>query len=350
MAGLSSAEAPDLCEALAKESYRLLDPALRDGAMAVSHMRMFDRVDGRSPWDGETWPMWLRLLENVGIAAPVRVAWLSRMLADAAAHPEVGWRMATMRALAEMNQPDAYMAIVSMAQDADERVARFAARSALDRRNSDWRAAAAMLLRSPHASVRKLVSMRNVGGEDFGTLWHDYGKLPPAVQFSAAREAAGNKEDFSENLRSKLGSSSLQEVAQGLRMLSSLPKQNEYRAEIIKLCGHGDPRIAAIAIKLIGRLEDPRLRDLLEAATHHLDARVRANAIESMASLRIADRSQQVLAMLDSRHNRERANAIKALSQFDFSTARECLSRMLADTNPVHRMSALWVVGQLDLL
>ena len=350
MAGLSSAEAPEICAALAAESYRLLDPALREGAMAIGHLRMFGATDGNVPWNAETWPVWLRLLENVGIAGPVRVAWLTRMLTDAAASADLGWRVATMRALTETGQTEAFAAILSMANDADERAARFAARCVLDRRNSEWRLAAGVLLRSPHLSVRKLVSMRNVGGEDFGALWHDYSKMPPAVQFVSAREASTTKEDFPQKLRKKLGSTQTMEVAQGLRMLNSLQQVNEYRAEIIGLCGHADARIAAIAVKLIGRLEDPRLRDLLEAAAHHEDARVRANAIESMAALRIADRSQQVMAMLNSRHNRERANAIKALSQFDFATARECLARMLTDQNPVHRMSALWVVGQLQLL
>jgi hypothetical protein len=70
--------------------------------------------------------------------------------------------------------------------------------------------------------------------------------------------------------------------------------------------------------------------------------------VEAMAALHIARSSQQVLAMLHSRHNRERANAIKAISEFDFVTARECLVRMLGDPNPLHRMSALWVVEQLQ--
>ena len=68
-----------------------------------------------------------------------------------------------------------------------------------------------------------------------------------------------------------------------------------------------------------------------------------------MADLNIAHRSQQVLAMLSSRQSRERAHAIKALGKFNFATARECLLRMLADANPLHRMSALWVVEQLHL-
>jgi HEAT repeat protein len=154
---------------------------------------------------------------------------------------------------------------------------------------------------------------------------------------------------LADQLRVKLGGT-LQDVAQALRMLGSLPSLLPYRNQIIGLCGHRDPRIAAMAVRLVGRLEDPRLKELLEAAAQHADARVRANAIESMEDLHIADKSQQVLEMLNSRHNRERANAIKALGQFDFATARECLGRMLTDQNPLHRMSALWVVSQLNLV
>jgi HEAT repeat protein len=153
---------------------------------------------------------------------------------------------------------------------------------------------------------------------------------------------------FTEQLKAKLASGNTAEVGQGLKMLATLPKVTAYRGQIIALCGHVDVRVAAIAIKLVGQLEDPRLKDLLEAAAQHADPRVRANAVEAMAALHIARSSQQVLAMLHSRHNRERANAIKAISEFDFVTARECLVRMLGDPNPLHRMSALWVVEQLQ--
>jgi HEAT repeat protein len=168
------------------------------------------------------------------------------------------------------------------------------------------------------------------------------------VQHTTARAVATDPA-FAEQLRVKL-QGSMHDIAQGLKMISALPNPAAFRSQIIALCGHADPRIAAMAVKLVARLEDPRLKELLEAAAHHPDARVRANAIESMEELHIADRSQQVLNMLNSRHNRERANAIKALGQFNFATARECLERMLSDANPLHRMSALWVVEQLNLM
>jgi hypothetical protein len=224
------------------------------------------------------------------------------------------------------------------------------------KRRPEWRnLAVAILSKSPHLSVRRMVVGVQVcqlpsAEQKFEKVWTDYPKMPPMVQHNTTRAAEDKDANFPEQLRAKLASTLPHDVAQGLKMLSALPDLIPYRGQIITLCGSPDARIATIAVRLVGRLEDPRLKDLLEAAAHHKDVRVRANAIESMETLHIADRSQQVLAMLNSRHNRERASAIRAISKFDFETARECLSRMLADPNPLHRISALWVVSQLQML
>ena len=186
------------------------------------------------------------------------------------------------------------------------------------------------------------------GGGQFDALWRGYHRLPPDVQQNTTRNAATTDAQFSEQLKAKL-SGSVTEVAQGLRMIASLKNIAPYREHIVGLCAHQDPRIISSAIKLIGRMEDPRFHDLLEAAAQHSDPRVRANAVEAMEVLHIAHTSQQVLHMLTSRHNRERANAIKALSRFNVGMAHDCLLKMLADSNPLHRISALWVVSQLDM-
>jgi HEAT repeat protein len=257
--------------------------------------------------------------------------------------------------------------VANWLRDPDEGGARCAARLLLNRRRPEWRERAARgIPKSPHMSVRRLAAFVKPARETesgkeglqpptsapspqgFEKVWSDYQQMPPAVQHTAARQVAGEAAS-AEQLKLKLQGSP-QEISQALRMIAALPSLTPYRAAIITLCGHSDPRIAAMAVRLIARLEDPRLRELLEAAAHHSDGRVRANAVESMESLHIVNRSQQVLAMLNSRHSRERANAIKALGQFNFGTARECLGRMLTDSNPLHRISALWVVEQLNLL
>jgi len=348
---LAGAVEIQLCRKLAEESYRLLDPALREGASTVGQLKMLTTPRVTESWTDETWPGWLRLLEIVGIPMEQRMAWLERMLGDALKAPEqAGWKLAVARVIADTNAAEGYAMLVPLVNDNDERVARFAARQVLRKKNPEWRTHATVLLSSPHLSVQKMVSMDKVGGGDFGKLWHDYPKMPPAVQFTTTRTTAQAEAEFPEQLKMKLASTVTSEVAQGLRMLTQVGNLAEYRGQIIGLCGHGDARIAASAVKLVGRLADPRLQDLLEAAARHEDARVRANAIESMTELHIADKSRQVLTMIHSRHNRERANAIKALSQFDFNTSRDCLVRMLGDSNPLHRVSALWVVDELRVL
>jgi HEAT repeat protein len=363
IAGFSAVESPQIAAAVAENSFRLLDPTLREPAQHIAHLKFLPAMRKNPPWDLSNWAQWLRLIEAVGLQPSDRLGVLSRFLESAPDVPEaVAWKICAARALAATGQSDAGALLAKLARDADERVARCAARWLLSGHALDWRQRASEALpKSPHLSVQRLASLAGSSARDpesqpaktlamrgFERAWNDYQKMPPAVQHTTARTVAGDAA-FNEQLRAKLQGSVL-DIAQALKMLTSLPDLVPYRNQIISLCGHPEPRVAAMAVRLVGRLGDPRLKDLLEAATQHADARVRANAVESMEELHIADRSQRVLAMLNSRHSRERANAIKAIGSFNFDTAKECLTRMLTDSSPLHRMSALWVVGQLNLI
>ncbi|HVX87034.1 MAG TPA: HEAT repeat domain-containing protein [Phycisphaerae bacterium] len=376
MAGLAAADDPAMLHALCGEAYRLLDPVLAQTAATVAQAKFvtaFKKGAGRGLVNEDNWPGWLRIIEKVGIPPVQKAALFQSMLQLSPVGPEgVAWRLAIAQAAARACAGEAGELLVRLADDPDERVARIAARTIMGRRTSmvgvgtDYRGLASRLSSSRHDSVRKIarggvgvarISVMTTAVESaasghigaFEKAWERFSQVPPAMRHTHARAAATDPA-FIDALRLRLASTQVAEVAQGLKMLSSLDNVAGFRTQIIALCGHADVRVAAIAVKLAGRLEDPRLKDLLEHAAHHTDARVRANAIESMEALRIADRSQQVLAMLNSRHNRERANAIKAISRFNFETARECLLKMLMDQNPIHRMSALWVVQELQLL
>jgi hypothetical protein len=363
VAGLASVETPAVAAVIAAESYRLLDPVLREGAQGVAHLKMLPALRKELPWNLTNWYSWLRLIESVRLQPAERLNWLIRFVQSAPAGPDsCAWKICAARAIADTGLGDAAFTLATLASDPEERVARCAGRFLLSRRHPEWREhAAGVLAMSPHASVRRLLTYnRNVRSDPAGAAartaaargferaWTNFQNMPPVVQHATARSLATDPA-LDEQLRVKfLGT--VQEIAQALRMISALANLAPYRNQIVSLCGHADPRIAATAVRMAGRLEDPRLKDLLEAAARHEDARVRASAVESMEELNIAHRSQQVLAMLNSRHSRERANAIKALGRFKFATARECLERMLVDGNPLHRMSALWVVEQFKLV
>ena len=347
MQGIASCEIGEMGAALARESFRLIDPVIENAAQAIGNIKALASPKRDVPWTPETWPGWLRLIEHLGLQLPLKLAWLTRMLETPGATSVQ--KMLTLRAVAALEAPETLQILATYVADADERVARVAARALLSRGKNDAKIYASALAASPHVCVRKLVTLA-VGPTRFDKLWSTYTKLPPALQVNSARTLATKETNFPTQLREKLSSVDAGETLQGLRLLGTLPDVRPYRDDIVRLCAHGDPRISSGAVKLVGKLDDPALLDLLEAAARNSDPRVRANAIEAMEELRVANRSQQVLAMLNSRHNRERANAIKAISQFDFHTARETLSKMLLDANPLHRISAMWVVEQLGVL
>ncbi|MCL2645975.1 MAG: HEAT repeat domain-containing protein [Phycisphaerales bacterium] len=367
IAGIAATEDPTTAAAFMRESYRLADPVLHAALQQVGHLRMLETLWQHAPPNDRTWSHWLRTIDALGLQAADRVKWLGRLLIRAA---NIGgtpmprgcavWKLSVMRSLAETGTPEAGPLIAKMMEDADERVARVAARHLIARQHPEWHALATST-RCPHPSVRRLVSYLRAdriselisvvsnATPKFAPVWGEYSRMPPVVQGTTTRASAQADPDFPTLLKKKLASDQTAEVGQGLKMLSALSDISGYRSQIISLCGHPDARVVALAVKLVARLDDPKLRIFLEVAAQHADPRVRTNAIESMISLRVAQSSQHVLSMLNSRHNRERASAIKAISEFDFVTARECLTRMLADPNPLHRMSALWVVEQLGL-
>jgi HEAT repeat protein len=364
-AGIATTSVVAVVDALAQESFRLLDPLLRPAAESINRPKCLAGVPQKAPWSHETWFDYLRFIDALGLEPARKLPWLlclNETLPPAPlARPA---KLLLQRSLARCACPEAQQAIVPMTCDPDPVVARCAARLLLARRHSagnplpapsgvagaaDWRIYANTLLQSPHDAVRRLVAQALSPGQ-FERLWNDYLRLPPAVQVTSTRALSETDTQFPDLLRRRLASRQPIDLAQGLKMLTTLPNIKPFREQVIALCGHPDPRIAATAVRLVGRLEDAKLKELLEAAARHTDPRVRANAVAAMDQLHIADRSSQVLALLNSRHHRERANAIRAISSFDFASARECLLKMLQDASPTHRISALWVVGQLQFL
>ena len=81
MAGLASIESPAVrCAALVEESYRLLDPLLREPAQGVNHLRLLPALRKEPPWNLQNWSSWLRLIEMVGLQPIEKMTWLARML------------------------------------------------------------------------------------------------------------------------------------------------------------------------------------------------------------------------------------------------------------------------------
>jgi len=348
VAGLATCERPEVITALTRESYRLLDPHIRAAVPGAGAFKFLSERTPAGSWETQNPQGWLQLIGGLNMPDALRVSLLTRFLDNLEAAASPGLKFLALRLLARIQAPEVLAVLVRLTLDPDVRVARIAAREALRHPPAQWRPMVGDMLQTPHESVRRLLDTIACNGE-FEALWHTYHKLPPAVQNQATRAAAQTDAQFIAQLKARL-SGTAAELTMELKMLSSLKDLSPFREQIIALCAHTDPRVVATAVRLVGRLEDPRLTNLLEAAAQFSDPRVRAGAVEAMETLHVAHTSKYVLAMLSSRHNRERANAIRAISKFNYTMAQDCLLKMLSDPNPLHRSSALWVVGELDIM
>src|SRR5207248_3129665 len=80
MAGLAAAESPEIVSAIAENSFRLLDPVLRDAAQNVTHLKMQGMLRKDPPWNIDNWASWLRVIEAFGLPPAEKFAWLGRFL------------------------------------------------------------------------------------------------------------------------------------------------------------------------------------------------------------------------------------------------------------------------------
>lgn len=118
------------------------------------------------------------------------------------------------------------------------------------------------------------------------------------------------------------------------------------------------PRVAATAAAALGDVPDRSATDALEPAFGHADARVRANAIESLERAARREESpgrivERVLEFKTSQEHRTRANALRALARrgdprtTDLDAVGDDLERMLADDRAPHRLAGVWLAERL---
>lgn len=112
------------------------------------------------------------------------------------------------------------------------------------------------------------------------------------------------------------------------------------------------PRVKACIVTAVGKiaLPDDEILDFIAKALVDSDARVRANAVESLENLEIAGTAKLLLPLLEDEDNRVRANVIKALwNKDDQSKLLEALKIMANDENPWMKTSCIFVLDKVDI-
>jgi hypothetical protein len=150
------------------------------------------------------------------------------------------------------------------------------------------------------------------------------------------------REPFLARLSNLLATGGRDEKLAAVTLARRLGVTAALEAELIGQVGSVDFRVASAAVAALGDGGSSHRASAVRRALGHADLRVRANAIEAL--VRIDRRPGAHLdALAASRDNRLRANAVRGLLAGRAPGGIRALRRMLADDDPRHRVSALWV-------
>ncbi len=140
----------------------------------------------------------------------------------------------------------------------------------------------------------------------------------------------------------------------------------QFRQQLCECTISDDSQVCSAAVSALADAPDDQVFERVLALLRNQHMRVRANAIDALSQLnrrlQPEELKEQIIEIISphllSRHNRERANALRAwiqnapqtdTSSREHSRAIIGLRDMLHDSNPMHRISAIWVAGRSRL-
>jgi hypothetical protein len=331
-------------------------------------------------------PLWAK---SIGATGPQRHAALEGLLADD--DPVV--RMACVRHGPSSLRMDQVL-------DVDERVSRSAylswiadaeARRDLGNGKDDAARRAehsrllALFSRLPHPRVRALAALDRAGDNDpFSPALAAPSVAGVAAAYrSFATDRAAFIDDLSQRLAdaSQAGGGWSRAMHLAKRLGAAHEVEHHLRALVARGGANADlARNIAQGVTLLGDVPTPTSRAALERALSHADARVRANAVESLAKhARVCGASaptsqsrsrwrglNDLVELKGDTHHRVRANAVRAALAADIagvsarhedailevkpdalSAGVEALASMLSDDRTMHRLAGAWLAWKV---
>jgi hypothetical protein len=230
--------------------------------------------------------------------------------------------------------------------DADERVARMAAREMIRRRPSDYENVLLQLMTQAPETVRRVIS-RSLGHVGFEQYWQRFDQLDRATRKQAGKAMLKLVPDAPQRLMRRLSGGTVDQRLKALQVTQSLGLAETLGEAVAALSIHPNPKVRSKAVNVLAETPGPAIDAIMERVLNDADPRVRANAVEVLEQ----KKNPQFLPMLAQRAqaspNRERANAIKALNAMKVGNLSPQLISMLQDTRPEHRISAMWALKQM---
>jgi len=186
-------------------------------------------------------------------------------------------------------------------------------------------------------------------GDAFAQFFNTFDGLDEATKLLAVAVLRRLDPAYLARLQEELSS------VEGLRRLRAVKivvmfhREQDVEETLLRLTADEDRRVRATVVKTLGFLEDQTaIRALLGAVTD-LDRRVVANSVEALESVGREEMLGLVRLFAAHPNNRIRANAVKALWSMGDTRAVSLLHEMLHADDEMMRLSATWLLGEIDL-
>jgi HEAT repeat protein len=257
---------------------------------------------------------------------------------------DVGARLGLLRAAAARPRGTSTAFLKQMLGDADERLARLAARELVRRRLPDVESVLLSAMSGAAPSVRRVIG-RAVGQSGFEQYWNNFDRLQPPVRKSAGKAMLKLLPDAAGRLGRRLAApAQAEQRLKAMQIVQELQLALDQKDRLLSLCGDPNPKLRSKAITVLGEVQSIGPQALVEKLLNDTDPRVRANMVEALESA--PDPAFVPLLVQRARMgtNRERANAIKVLHRLRMNVFDAALALMLADPRPEHRISAMWAL------
>ncbi len=279
----------------------------------------------------------VRLIDALGLRATSRI----ERLADLIALPSPAGRMSALVALLGHDSITVDRAVEQFCFDRDEAVAAVAVRRCVAQTDAGNENLVGRLERSPHAGIAREATamLAHRGAGRFFQRWLD---LARNDRLAAAHAVAANdRRAMLAGLTRMLVDGARPQKIGAIDLVRRLRWSATLQRELIAQSAGTDPHVASAAVVALRDVASTPSVEAIRVALGHDDARVRANAIESLMRL---DRRgiELILPMLSTRQNRPRANAVRALLAVRPAKGLPQLRAMLADPDPLHRISGVW--------
>lgn len=100
-------------------------------------------------------------------------------------------------------------------------------------------------------------------------------------------------------------------------------------------------------IRIINRIDDPRVPDLLESCLDNEDPRIVANALEALCDYERPELADKLIDFATSQDNRIRANAVKGLHRYSPTLAEGHISEMVKSHNIALQDSGVYLLREV---